>query len=359
MSRTGRLGSVLLVASLAIIAAVALSAGAVFVHALAQAPGSKPNPYQTLENYFKLPDGRTIGSTPGIDIDRDGSSVWVFERCGASACPGSSLAPLIKFDPSGKVVKTLGAGMFIYPHGLYVDRDGNVWVSDGRAATPEEIQKFPDTRGKGHTVFKLSPEGKILMTLGKPGVAGDTPDTFNQPTDIIAAPNGDIFVSDGHGGDSNARIVKFTKDGKFIKTWGKKGSGPGEFDTPHGLAFDSRGRLFVADRGNNRIQIFDQDGTFLDVWRQFGRPSGISIDKSDTLYATDSQSNEKINPGFRPGIYIGSAKDGKVATFILDATSPIASREGIAVDAKGNIYGSLTSGMALKKYVKGRIGSSQ
>jgi len=344
MSRTNRLRTVLLVA------VVAIAAGAAYVHAQA---GSPPNPFRNVDNYFKLPEGRTIGSTAAIDIDRDGSSVWVFERCGASACVGSNLAPLIKFDSSGKMVKALGAGMFIYPHGIYMDRDGSVWVTDGRSATPEELQKFPDAKGKGHTVVKLSQEGKVLMTLGKPGVAGTGPDTFNQPTDIIIAPNGNIFVSDGHGGDSNARIVKFTKDGKFIKTWGKKGSGPGEFDTPHSLAFDSKGRLFVADRANNRIQIFDQDGTFLDAWKQFGRPSGIVIDKNDTLYAADSQSNEKVNPGFRPGIYIGSAKDGKVTAFILDATTPVPSQEGVAVDAKGNVYGSWTSGMALKKYVKG------
>ena len=347
MSRTVRIRSVLLVA---IAAGVALSAGAAYVHAQA---GSPPNPFRNVENYFKLPEGRTIGSTAAIDIDRDGSSVWVFERCGASSCVGSTRAPLIKFDPSGKAVKTLGAGMFVYPHGIHVDKEGNIWVADGRAASPEEIQKSPDAKGKGHTVFKLSPEGKVLMTFGKPGVAGTTPDTFNQPTDIIVAPNGDIFISDGHGGDSNARILKFTKDGKFIKTWGKKGTGPGEFDTPHNLAFDSRGRLFVADRGNSRIQIFDQEGTFLDQWKQFGRPSGLYIDKNDTLYAADSQSNEKVNPGFRTGIYIGNAKDGKVTAFILDSTTPVASQEGVAVDAKGNVYGSWTSGMALKKYVKG------
>ena len=352
MSRTSRLRSVLLIA---VVAIATLATGAAWVQA--QAPGSQPNPYQTIDNYFKLPEGRTIGSTAAIDIDRDGSSVWVFERCGASACLGSSLAPLVKFDASGKTVKTLGAGMFVYPHGIHVDRDGNIWVADGRSASPEELQKFPDAKGKGHTVFKLSPEGKVLMTLGKPGVAGTTPDTFNQPTDIIVAPNGDIFVSDGHGGDSNARILKFTKDGKFIKTWGKKGTGPGEFDTPHNLAFDSRGRLFVADRGNARIQIFDQEGTFLEQWKQFGRPSGIYIDKSDTLYAADSQSDEKVNPGFKRGIYIGSAKDGKVSGFILDPNQAKGSQEGVAVDAKGNVYGSMTSGMALKRYVRGRNSS--
>lgn len=354
MARISRLRNALPVA---VVAAVAIGAGAAYVRAASQAAGSQPNPYRTIADHFRLTEGRTIGSTPGIDIDRDGSSVWVFERCGASDCLGSSLGPLLKFDSSGKLVRSLGAGMFVYPHGLHVDRDGNVWVSDGRSATPQEIQKFPDAKGKGHAVVKFSPEGKVLMRLGTAGVAGDGPDTFNQPSDIIVAPNGDIFVADGHGGDSNARIVKFTKEGKFIKAWGRKGSGPGEFDAPHALAFDSRGRLFVGDRGNNRIQIFDQDGMFLDVWRQFGRPSGIVIDKSDTIYVADSQSDEKVNPGYKRGIYIGNAKDGKVTVFIEDPSRPIGSQEGVAVDAQGNIYGSLTSGMALKKYVKGRSGS--
>src|SRR5262249_48665430 len=150
-----------------------------------------------------------------------------------------------------------GSGMLAYPHGLYADKQGNIWVTDGDGKD-----------GKGHQVFKLNADGKVLMTLGKAGVAGDGPDTFNRPTDVIVAPNGDIFVSDGHGGDSNARIVKFTKDGKFIKAWGKKGSGPGEFTLPHSLAFDSKGRLFVADRENSRIQIFDQDGKFITEWKQ-------------------------------------------------------------------------------------------
>ena len=218
------------------VAALALSGGAEDVRA--QAPNSQPNPYLTVENFFKLPEGRKVGSTAAIDIDRDGSSIWIFERCGAGTCEGSTLAPLVKFDSSGKAVKSLGAGMFLYPHGIHVDREGNIWVSDGRGKD-----------GKGQQVFKLNSDGKVLLTLGTAGVAGAGPDTFNQPSDIAVGTNGDIFVADGHGGDSNARIVKFTKDGKFIKTWGKKGPGPGEFDTPHNLAFDSRGRLFVADRG--------------------------------------------------------------------------------------------------------------
>ena len=195
------------------------------------------------------------------------------------------------------------------------------------------------------------------MTLGKAGIAKEGPDTFSGPTDVVIAPNGDIFVSDGHVANSNGRIVKFSKDGKFIKTWGKKGSAPGEFDTPHSMAMDSRGRLFVADRSNNRIQIFDQDGKFLDQWKQFGRPSGVYIDKNDNIYVADSQSNATQNPGFKRGIRIGSAKDGKVTAMIPFAEpdpdkNNNAGIEGVTADANGNIYGAEVSTMMLKKYVK-------
>ena len=139
------------------------------------------------------------------------------------------------------------------------------------------------------------------MTLGTAGVSGDGPDTFNGPTDVAVAANGDIFVSDGH---VNSRIVKFSKDGKFIKSWGKKGTGPGEFDLPHTIFLDSRGRLLVGDRSNKRIQIFDQDGKFLDQWTQFGSPSGIFIAPDDTLYVVDY--NDKMR------LFIGSAKDGSI-----------------------------------------------
>jgi sugar lactone lactonase YvrE len=310
----------------------------------AQTTTSLPNPYRVITNFFKLPEGRSLGSTAAIDVDHDGTSIWAFERCGGTsqglACADSSLAPLLKFDSSGKLVKSFGSGMFVSPHGIHIDRDGNVWVTDGTG------------RGaKGHQVFKFSPEGKVLMTLGKAGVAGDGADTFNQPSDVFVAPNGDIFVADGHGGNSNARIVKFSKDGKFIGAWGKKGSGPGEFDTPHSLAMDSSGRLFVADRGNSRIQIFDHEGKQLAEWKQFGRPSGLYIDKNDILYAADTQSDEKTNPGYQRGIRVGSAKDGKVTAFVPDP-DPDGTGEGIAADTQGNVYGALTAKQTLKKYVK-------
>ena len=313
----------------------------------AHAQSSPPNPYGAVEHFFKLPQGRTIGSTAGIAVDHDGTSLWAFDRCGGQYCAGTNVAPVLKFDASGTLVKSFGAGMFVRPHGIYVDRDGNLWVTDGEGPDGKD----PNKDGKGHQVFKFSPDGKVLLTLGKAGVAGAGPDTFNQPSRVIVAPNGDIFVGDGHGGNSNARIVKFSKSGTFIRTWGKKGTAPGEFESPHGLGMDSRGRLFVADRGNNRLQIFDQDGTFLEEWKQFGRPSGLFIDGNDMVYVADSQSNEKTNPGWTKGIRIGSAKDGKVVAFIPDP-DPDGSQEGVAADAKGVVYGSLTGGMALKRYQK-------
>jgi len=252
--------------------------------------------------------------------------------------------PILEFDASGKFLKSFGAGMFVQPHGLEIDRDGNIRTTDQQAKD-----------GKGQQAIKFSPDGKVLMTLGKAGVAGAGPDTFNGPCDVAIAPNGDIFVADGHGGDTNARVVKFSKDGKYIKEWGKKGSGPGEFDTLHSMAMDSRGRLFIADRGNSRIQIFDLDGKFIAEWKQFGRPSGLYIAKNDTLYSVDSQSDEKTSPGVRRGIRIGSAKDGSVKVFIPDtSTDPkIALAEGVSADAKGDtVYAAGVSSMALHKFVK-------
>jgi sugar lactone lactonase YvrE len=301
---------------------------------------AQPNPYRTVEGWAKMPAGRTWGSLSAVEVDRDGQSIWVGERCGANTCAGSSLDVVLKFDASGALKTSFGSGLFVFPHGMFVDAEGNVWLTDSRSKD-----------GKGNQVFKFSPEGKVLLTLGKAGVAGDGPDVFNQPSDVVVSKTGEIFVADGHDEDSNARIVKFTKDGKFIKTWGKRGSEPGEFNTPHGLAFDSKGRLFVADRSNNRIQIFDQDGKLLDEWKQFGRPSGMFIDKNDVIYVSDSTSDER-NPGFMKGIRVGSAKDGKVTSFIPDPDQAGGSQEGVAADAKGTIYGSLTQGMALKAYVK-------
>jgi len=329
----------------AAVALFAISAGAVYSQTTAPT-NSLPNPYRSAENWAKLPQGRTWGSTAGVWIDPDGASVWVAERCGANSCAGSNLAPVLKFDASGNLVKSFGAGMFVFPHGIFVDRDGNVWVTDGQGKD-----------GKGHQVFKFSPDGKVLLTLGKAGTTGDGPDTFNAPSSVLVAPNGDIFVGDGHGGNTNARIVKFAKDGKFIKTWGKKGAAPGEFDTPHALAMDSRGRLFVGDRNNNRIQIFDQDGNYIDQWAQFSRPSGVYIDRSDVVYVADSESESvsKNHDGWKRGIRVGKASDGSLTALIPDPVEKAtrsSAAEGVAADAAGNIYGAEVGPMRLMKYLK-------
>jgi sugar lactone lactonase YvrE len=319
-----------------VIAAIACAAGL--------QSGAYPNPYTTIERWGQLPEGRTWGSTSAIDVAPTGH-IWVAERCGANTCAGSKLPPILEFDPSGKLLRSFGAEMFVFPHGFHVDRDGNVWVTDAQGRD-----------GKGHQVIKFSPDGKVLLTLGKAGVAGSGPDEFNQPSDVAVAANGDIFVADGHDTGSNMRIVKFAKDGTFIKTWGKPGSGPGEFNVPHGIAFDSIGRLFVADRANNRIQFFDQEGNLGGTWNQFSRLSGIYIDKNDVLYGSDSESNTKRNPGWKRGIWVGSARDGKVHSFIPDPienpdASATSGAEGVAADAEGNIYGAEVGPKMVKKYV--------
>ena len=281
-----------------------------------------------------------------IDTDRDGN-VWVAERCGENNCVGhGDLAPILLFDASGAWRKSVGEGLFAWPHGIHVDPNGNIWVADARAGA-----------ALGHRVVKLSPEGEVLMTLGEAGVAGGGPAHFNGPTDVVVAANGDVFVTDGHERESNNRVVKFTRDGRFIKEWGGTGSQPGQFLVPHGIALDSRGRVFVADRDNNRIQIFDQDGAFLGEWTQFGRPSGIFISADDTLYVSDNQSNTERHPGWIRGIRVGSARDGSVAVFIPDPEfDPAQAQEtgahGLAADMHGNIYGAEVWSQTVKKYVE-------
>jgi DNA-binding beta-propeller fold protein YncE len=367
---------------------------------LAQTPAPTndlPNPYSTIEGFAKMPAGRTWGSTSAVDIDKDGRTIWVAERCGANTCwdatkgEMSTLDVVLHFDATGKLVKSFGAGMMVFPHGIQVDRDGNVWVTDGNDNLPRRRPGAPadaplppaPAKVVGHQVFKFSPDGKLLLTLGKaggnqPGQPAD-PASFFQPNDVITYPNGDILVGEGHGG-ANARLVRFDKNGKFIKEFGKRGPGAeGEFDQPHGLAFDSKGRLFVADRSNNRVQILDPESyKTLDTWYQFSRLSGIFITRDDMIYGADSESGS-VNPphgAWKRGIRVGSARDGKVIAFIPDPsgegvtfamvdgkavlkkadgtpgpTGTLAA-EGVAVDSAGNIYGAEVGPKALKKYVK-------
>jgi DNA-binding beta-propeller fold protein YncE len=306
-----------------------------------------PQPYRTTRDWGELPTGVKWAAVTAIEPAPDGS-IYVIHRCFENSCAGRPEAPILKYNAKGKLLRTWGAGMFIFPHGATVDRDGNLWVTDARGEG-----------GKGHQVFKFDPEGKVLMTLGKAGLSGSGPDLFDQPTDVVVARNGDIFVTDSHRNGKNNRVVKFDRNGKFLMEWGKKGSRPGEFSEPHTIAMDSRGRLFVGDRENNRIQIFDQNGKFLDEWRQFGRPSGIFITKDDAIYVTDSESGPDSGAhelmGIKKGIRIGSAKDGKLTAFIEDSESTTpdhSGAEGVGVDANGNVYGAVVRRQMLERHVK-------
>jgi len=334
--------------AIGLLAVVAIAAGAATVlpHAgSAQGTNSNaaPNPYKMQENWAHYPEGRKIGAAIKVQVDQsDGKSVWVFDRCAANDCADSKLPPLLKFDDSGRFVKAVGANLFNQPHGLAVDRDGNVWATD-------QIVK----NGKGDVLVKFGPQGEVLMVLGKPGVPGKTESLFDQPSAVVVAANGDIYVADGHGGKSNDRIVRFSKEGKFITAWGKHGTGPGEFDTPHGIALDSAGRVYVADRVNNRVQVFEGNGKFVAEWKQFGRPSDVVIDKNDMIYVADSQSDQERNPGFKQGIRIASVKDGKVIAFIPEPSAEAGGPESVGVDAAGIIYGGWTSKVpTVRRYVK-------
>ena len=326
-----------------------------------------PNPYETVRNWGALPDGRTWGSVSAVNVDADGKHIWAADRCGSNSCVGSDVDPIVRLDPGGRVVQSFGAGLLIWPHGMDVDLQGNVWVADTRSARPNELEMYPNAAGKGHAVIKFSPEGKVLMTLGTPGTAGDPPTHFNEPNDVLVAPDGSIFVAEGHStqlGDEPgpapiARISKFSPDGRLIKSWGSWGNEPGQFRSPHSLAMDSRGRLFVADRGNGRIQIFDQDGKYLDTWYQFSRISGIYIDAKDVLYGIDSDSDENRNPGWRKGLRVGSARTGEVMYFVPEHFTKRAPGmggygsmgEGVTVDAQGNVFAGEVAIKGLTKFI--------
>ena len=319
-----------------------------------------PNPAPNVtRNWGQLPAGRSWGTTAGVDIDPIDGNVWAYERCGAPAtggagggavdCETNAVDPVFKFDRNtGAVLANFGKGVMVTPHGISVDKDGNVWVADfsgNKAGT------------KGHQVHKFSPKGEKLISLGIAGKPGNADGQFNQPNDVIVGPDGSIFVADGHdaqGMTTNAaleeglkrgatsRISKFSPDGKFIKSWGKIGIKHGEFRTPHSLAFDSKGRLWVADRGNHRIEIFDQDGTYLESRYMFSRVSGIFI-KGETLYAIDSESGPLNHANWRDGVRIGPVDEDRVVAFIPpfereDRVYQGAAGEGVAVDADGNVY---------------------
>jgi DNA-binding beta-propeller fold protein YncE len=319
-----------------------------------------PNPYRIVEGWAQLPGGKPLGAVGKADVDRDGRHIWAIVRCEPLAdparfgdeCRDSKMDSVYRFGPDGKVVASFGGGMFIWPHGIEIDPDGNVWVTDAVAAN-----RTPRGDKRGQQVVKFSPDGKVLLRLGTPGEPGAGTDHFNSPSDVVVAPNGDIFVADGHNEIGNNRVVKFSKDGKYLKEWGKTGYAPGEFRALHAIAMDSRGRIFVGDRSNNRVQLFDPEGKALAQWTQFGRPSGIFFDSRDRIYVADSESDDVQNPGWEMGIRIGDARSGWATEFIpfpwADPRETAGNgAEFVAVDRDGSIYGGEPRPKQLRKYVR-------
>ncbi len=323
-----------------------------------------PNPYRIVRDWARFEaEARPWGGSNGVAVDRDGVTVWATDRCSpgtAPGCLGSNANPIHHFDAAGKEIRSFGGGMFVWPHGIHVDRDGNVWVTDARAATPDELRTFPGDGNKGSVVVKFSPEGRVLMTIGKPGVRGNPPDALTDPSDVVTDPaNGDIYVAESHTDVASptliARISVFDRTGRFLRVIGRTGTGPGEFRTPHALEFDSRGRLIVADRHNHRIQVLTKEGTFIEQFTNFSRTSGLAIDSADVIYTADSESSAQVHPGWQRGIRIGMLT-GAVTAFIPAHVTPNsadgAMGEGIAVDAAGNIYTAEAQLRGITKYVR-------
>lgn len=314
-----------------------------------------PNPYETHRNWGILPDGRSWGSVSAVNVDIDGRHIWAGDRCGSNSCATSNVDPIVKLDPYGNVVQSFGAGQIIWPHGMDVDSEGNIWIADARVANARELEQNPAAAGKGNTVLKFSPQGELLMTIGTGGEAGAPPTHLTEPSDVLVAPDGSIFIGEAHGdqfldepgGPAVGRISKWAPDGTLIKTFGTWGYADGQLRGAHSFAMDSQGRLFVADRGNRRIQIFDQDGNHLDTWYQFSRISGMYIDSNDVLYAIDSESDDNYNPGWRKGLRVGSARTGEVWYYVPEHMSARASGmggigsmgEGVTADMFGNVIG--------------------
>ena len=330
-----------------------------------QAVNSGADSYRVIRDWGHLnKEARVWGGSNGVAIDKDGKSVWATDRCSPGTTPGclgTKANPVHLLDESGNEVRSFGGGMFVWPHGIHIDREGNVWVTDARAPDPADLKKFPGEDKKGSVVVKFSPEGKVLMTLGKPGVRGNPPEALTDPTDVVTDPaNGDVYVTESHTdvADPNliGRVSVFDKNGKFLRVIGKTGTGPGEFRTPHALVFDSRGQLVIADRHNHRIQVLTKSGRFVREYDNFGRISGVAIDKNDVIYTSDSESTEKVHPGWQRGIRIGSLKDGKVTAFVPAHPVPDspdgAMGEAIAIDAAGNMYTAEAQLRGVTKYVR-------
>jgi hypothetical protein len=385
MSTAGRITSQLLPRALVVAALAAVTAHAQDTkNTPALKPATLPNPYRlvadwpTLPGTMKGPNGRKWGEVIRVHVAPDGN-IWVFHRCfhdkpsGDASCVnrGDANPPILEFNPAGRLLRSFGVGLFAHPHGFTVDKDGNLWTTDTN--DEETILGIPAKNAQGVTmgqeVLKISPTGTVLMTIGKEGVGGNGPYLFDRPTGVAVAPNGDVFVADGHSRNksNSARVVKYSPDGKFIKEWGRMGAEPGNFREPHDIYVGgSKGYVYVADRQNDRIQVFDQDGKFIAAWKQYGQPSSVYVDKRDNIYvgATyQSAARGRSVNGPTPdandrAIVIGDAITGALKYLIPDPgdlskmTDTGTSASGIAVDDEGSVYAADVGLNNLRKYVK-------
>jgi hypothetical protein len=265
-----------------------------------------------IDNWAQIPNGEKWGVMSDVDIDRNGN-IYVLWR---------NPSRIQVFDKDGKFLRAWGEGQYEYAHSLRITPDQRIWVTDR----------------KGQQAFKYDLNGNLLMTLGKKDVVGDmtSTDTFNGISDVVVGDHGDLFVTDGE--DGNTRVLKFTKNGKFIKMWGTKGSDPGEFRMPHEAALDPKGRLWVCDRSNKRIAIYDQDGNLLETMPQFGAASGISIAKDGRVFVADTPPDSDI---------IFATLDGQIEGWI----SGLRLGHGVVPDAHGNVYLADGGANVISKYV--------
>ena len=304
----------------AVIAFVCLLASAT---ALAQ-PANVPDlGYAPAAEFFKLPPGMNFAAVSGVAINSKGA-MFVLTR---------ATQPLMEFDRGGNFVRALGEGLLTRPHGLRIDADDNIWIADGGA----------------HIVLKLNPQGRIVLVLGVKGSAGEWHEAgflrlFNEPNDVAFGAGGEIYVTQGHGkGDS--RVLKFDRDGNFIKTWGGNGAAPGQFNVPHSIAIDAQGLVYVADRGNKRIQVFDADGQFIREWVYFGTPAGLYIGADPYIYLANGHHGQIIRLDMSGRILGMTGKAGK-------APGQFGEAHFIAVGANGDIYVADTLNWRVQKYVK-------